>query len=339
MKPDWQFSRVISDGWKLTLSHKKLWLLGVALAVFASGSSCNSRNTFRQDKEEESGSQEQVLGAFENNSLWGSVLGENVELENETLKAENAQKGEWEQIKDGATQDLLALGLLAAMLVGIMMVSWVLYTVAHAWFVGALIEGVAMADLKKEVYLEGASLLGWQKVKALLWVMYVPVLKVLSLMLVGVAVGVVVAIVGGANVLAIVILLLVVAIGVVKLILITFAQTWAYRFLIEKSKSNSEAFERGKAEIKGRIWKMWVLKLFHGVLWLLTSVILVLPLFVVVVGAIWFSDDNLSAWIGAGMVALLVLISLWPLANGILRVFEFATWHYAFKAISGRENE
>src|SRR5260221_289349 len=41
---EWSISKFYSDAWKLTLTHKKLWILGFAVAIYASGGMSQSNN-------------------------------------------------------------------------------------------------------------------------------------------------------------------------------------------------------------------------------------------------------------------------------------------------------
>lgn len=212
-KSNWSITNFYKQAWKITKENKKLWILGFAVALFASGGSNFNSSNFRESSQPESEEiQEQVLREqfdlteeelaemeetgmdLEQQMLLLQEAGADLEeLQNEDLglnseefpAAVMSQLGALNETTDKLGQFVAGLkqvnqevyALLSIQIFIMVAIGFVLAWVASAWSRAALIKGVSVAAAKETVNLAEISTAALKRIKSVIYLDIVPGLK------------------------------------------------------------------------------------------------------------------------------------------------------------------
>lgn len=341
-KSGWSISKFYSDAWKLTMTHKKLWILGFAVAIFASGGMSRSSN-FHNSQTSSSSSSTSTTQTQQIVKPVGSPLpqapGKPVAVFKMTElgvaappdKVFNDVVHSMEQIP------AWAYVMLAIEVIIFIVIAVVLSFVARGWAKGALILGVRDAVEKDVVDLASASRAAMGRIPSMIWLSIVPALLFIVAFIVGtIVIFFVSAISPVIGMIAGIVGIFAAAYYWIRIIV---AEILAERYCVRDSLSGRDAFDKGYATAKGHLWKsgrLGILNTIAGTIGVLLPISLViLPIF----AGIFLAKISLIPFILA-TTAFLFMVFVWSaLFNGMWKVFTYTTWYFAFKYMDTYETD
>jgi len=316
LKPNWNLGDIYRQSWELTKTHKKLWILGLAVSVLvttASSSNSSSRNNTQKNTSKPPTEASQSLKVFSQRFI-GTVT---------------------PNLKDVPLATYPLIGLEFTALVAI---SIIISLTASAWSRAALMLGCSQALMTGETELISISKHARRQVKTVLRIDYLPWLKPLGILLIAALIG----LIGALFKLPIILplaMIVAVIIFIVRAFYIIVAQVWAYRFAVLNADTYPYAMELGAQTATGNVGKMLLLGLINALVSGLISLIIFLPFgsasAITVFMAINKPDTGsiLSAAITV-ILSILVAKPLFGAKAAVMTVFSYFTWHLSFKALA-----
>ncbi len=313
---DWSISTFYSKAWALTKENKKLWILGLAVTIFASGGSSNNFNfgdMFDSGSEDKSSQYEEEVGFLptpveaqtKDYTLDSSISEETTEnpeslvlldAEFNLLNLDESMDSEAGQEDFEGSEEFSiffnALGqsmqnvfknlpLWIYPLFAIEMIIFIIYAVifgffASSWSVAALIKGIARADQDADWSLTEVSQSSIKHVKSLIWLSIVPTIAIVVFS------ALVMAVVG----IAIAIFkewgLLTMFVAAIGLVYVWFrylvALTWAIRHCVLEEMRGMESIKKGWTTASKTIFKTFRLGIANTIVSMLVSIVVFLPL-------------------------------------------------------------
>lgn len=335
------YGAIIKRSWDLTWKKRWLWVYGLVLAAFASGSSFSNFNSFRNSGSSSSSTKSQIPADLPQQGA--KVMGGATNA----LASWMAHVSPWMWV-------LLVFAVLVSILVYVLIV-WVL----SAWAKGALISGLDDADKDKEVNLLTTSPKGLSNAKNLI---------ILSLISFGISflvlisamgifgIGLLVFSVSGLSALA-VIWGIIVGIAafltiVVAMVLIGMLGVYADRLIVLHHYSPWQAWKKGLSLSKNNFLATALMGLINAVLGcgigclsLVLMGLLIVPVLVIFIPLLAVGGI-LAAGPGAVVAAvfglLLFIFAATYISVGvraIMVVFNYATWNQLFRKVMEDEHE
>jgi hypothetical protein len=349
----WSVKEFHRKAWHVTKTYKQLWLLGLAVMVFAGGGSnsnigdsFNNSNEFDSDQQVEA----QVKTPMQNTDDTVFRLDDALEAQESDVSFTNIEEEMTESetvdtvqpFLDFATQALSktapVAGLMAILsVIGYIVIGVMIYVVGHGWSKAALILGVADAVEDKNPDISKASVRGLHYVKTVFlvglipWIFFVLAILggvILAAIVVGIAQnGVVGVIVGVAS-----------FVGVVIGLIMTFSTVeLGMREGVLHSTGTRKAISRGW-EITKKFWgKSFWLFLRNGIIELAILLALFIPGIIALIDPV-IKLESLSAtpnWqdFAPGVVLLFVAMIAYFFFKTVYNVFTFTTWHLAHSVL------
>lgn len=353
-KSGWSIGDFYNQAWDLTWNNKKLWILGLAVSIYAAGGGGggggNSFDTNSlQNLQNNQPQQQQELPESPYSNLTDDEGAQELAESPEAVSPEAVlqEKNDtvmamFQPFLDGFNQvpgSVLALLVLEGIVIGFAAIALSFFLAA--WSQGALIQGVADAADEKKINLFTISSHAITRAKSMVWLMIVPGLKFfLTVLVLAIGGAIVLAIVGSVVPDASPILVLVGIAAVIwffyAVIRLAVALIYAARYCVLENLSGSEAFAAGDVLAKGNLWKTIRLGAANGIMAMLIGVIIMIP--IIGVGAATVMRDlfreSVTAWtfVPVGLTAMVAMPAMF-LVGGIIKVFVFSTWHFAYQAL------
>ncbi len=348
-KSSWSIWGFYKKSWKLAWTHKKLWILGVAVMVFTSGSGNSGSRSKNRDEDRKD--RYQVEASVTSPATESSTLSEE-ELES-FFKAAGLENGEMTKrldpfaqpplssLKAGFTQvPLFIKGLAIIEVIGLFIALVVFGTISSTWALSALMTGVLAASRDKLGTLAEVTRESFKHLKPLIWVAIVPTLVFMLLFVIvmavfGVTLGILVNIVPIIGILSTIAFIV---FGVFAILRFIAAQIWATRFVVNDNLSGAEAFKQGNALGKHTYWKILRLGTANLIVALLIFGLIFAPALILGVRELSTEVVNQARLLPA-IILFVLALPLSALATAIYHVFSFATFQYAFDSVSHMKEE
>lgn len=342
-KNEWSIWSFYRKAWKITWKHKKLWVLGFAVAIYASGGSYRS-NSFPKNNSQKSTTPTSVSRT----QTTPKITTAPAPSPTSTFKPGpvgilNVAPASGENSSDPLS--LIVLGITSVplpfyILFGVEVLAFFIFAiilrfVTMGWAKAALILGVRDAVEKNTVDLTAAAQQALGRIKSMIWVDLVPWLLVL-LAVIG---GTIATFIVGAVFPPVAILLGIVLtiFGAYVFIRVALASIFAERYVALDKMSGKAAFEKAYAFVKGNLWKTGRL----GVANVLTAAIAsALAIFFLVILAVVFAlpfilTKQVNFYLLAAILPILLLvISVLSILNCVLKVFSYTTWYFALQYVN-----
>ena len=307
------FGRIYRRSLEITLRHKALWVVGMALVAF-SGGGFNFFQSFRN------------IGDFSGSF---SLPGSQTTTAGFNLQPFFNKLGQVFAGVSSITWILLVLAIILALVVG-----FALSLIARSWAKGALIAGIDAAYQSQEVTLRQSSERGIQSLRNILWLNIVPWL--LYAFLIFLTAGILVFLIKFVAPLAIALGLVAGILALLAYFALAATQIWAERVVVIEGRGAREAFFEGWRLAKTHILKMLTLGFLNTLISCCLGCVIMsvfFPVLTFLVGL--FAISPALGWVfllpllGVG----LPLIFLSILFNGIYRVFNYSTWNLLYRQI------
>jgi len=369
-KTEWSILDFYSRAWEVTKKHKKLWIVGFALTIFAAGGSGNPNFNLPDNFGKSAPETEEIApAAMEQkvsiNEAQKVVVAESVinsQLESQTqsevpveFQALAAQINNWvpkfKWFADLFTKVISQVSPLTVTLLVLEIIAFFIYSIIYMFIARNWAKGLMMAALDqafkgaKEINLGEASQTAVKRVGSMIWLEIVPSLIFVFLS--------VLAIIGGAIVFGLIslvvsessyILILGLIVGTILfiyfLIQLLVRLTWANWHCILSDLAGGEAFSQAKLTTKGTKSKVIRLGFVNTLVKTIVALIVLSPL--VIEGFSLFSkfESNQLVWQGLARIGVTAFISIMILTiiNAILQVFVSAAWYQAYKTVTNKQS-
>lgn len=367
--PTWGIWQFYDQAWKLTLKNKKLWILGLAVAVFSSGGSSNYSNSSSNSLDSETKEERQVTASPTPNMVTTSatvqlspqptlpptltddgkltplnlpnptqnpLVAEEKAVQTETPKEKAPPSLAEQKIWKGLQAvPIPVYALLAVQILGLFVYSFVVLLIAHGWSKSALILGVNDARHNKAIDLTKISLGAIRYIKSTLWVSFIPPLMAVGVAIVGMIISMLVA--AFIPIVGFLAVLVAIFAGVYYLTKLGAAMIWAHREVVLQNLGGPQAFKSGWQLAKGNLWKVLKLSLANSLAVGAFSVMLWIPVIMLAAGG-FISMANQETFsplhFVPAVIAFIALIPVQIMFNAASQVFLYATWHYGYEYVS-----
>ncbi len=321
---EWSISQFYKRAWKLTWQHKKLWILGFAVAIYASGGNSFQGN-FRLPSSSGSSEKTAVTSPTKTSVLppSGKTATSPTALPDKSI----------DHVMDGlkavspAVYVLLGIEVLAVF-IGI----FVLYFILVSWSKAALMIGVGEVVETDTLHLTEVAKAAIGRIKSLVWIAIVPgLLFFLSVFAVMIVLMLIIAFAGPIGVIGAIVLF---CAGIYFWFRLMVGIIYAERYCALEKLSGKEAFKKGYSASKGNIWKSLRLALANGLVSMFVPFLAVIPAIGFGVAAFWPLING--GHVQYALIVPFVLSAVFAMVfltvfGGVWQVFSYTTWHFAFQ--------
>lgn len=329
----WSIKDFYKKSWTLTLKHKKLWIIALALAVGSSGNGGGggSSSSVEEDSKEKTKQESSVDTTEQSDIIDGDSEKETEPQINqvETLFNNFIEK----DIK--TTPLLLTLTFLGVQLLILLVWSIAYSIILRSWATAALIRGVSDADTKDQVDLGQISKNAMSSIKSVAWITVVPGLYLTLIALFATAIIFAIMFIAKPSTLIMAIIILISVIALVYAGITIFLSTiWAIRYATLENKNGKDAFLLGHKTIKGNIGKMFSLGFVNALSSTLAGLVVIIPFGSVGIAAAIPAIQAQKFTLDLAITLAILFIAMIPtisITNAAMTVFKFSTWHYGFK--------
>ncbi|HEX7017583.1 MAG TPA: hypothetical protein VF209_01600 [Patescibacteria group bacterium] len=360
----WSISDFYNQSWDLTWQNKKLWILGLAVSLFASGgggggNSSFDASDFQQFQENQQQEQQLPESPYSDFEVVEEAGAHNGEIHGVDVEAQEDIRGpvgvglhamefgqKREEMLTPFVNGLKNVPLHVWAIIGLEFLMVVVGLIVFGlflgtWSQGALIQGIAQAAVDKKIELAAISSYAVTKVTSLIWISLIPLLKFIVLaLLIGaggaIALAFVNALADGLGFISVIAGIVAVCWFFYKLIRLAFAINYAFYYCVEENLSGQEAYDQAYALVDGNIWKSIRLALANAIVTGIVVFAVFLPVLGVGFGTVMrdLMNDSFTpmTFVPVGITFLLTIPAM-TLIQGILKVFTYSTWHYAFRAL------
>ncbi len=320
----WSIGRFYGQAWKLAWQHKVLWILGMAVVLYASGS--YRANTFSRPAQ--NSTQPQKVSALI--------------LSPSSLPAASAPPTAKDSpFVDAARQAATHVHPAVYVLLFIEITAFVIAVLVFrfvllGWSKSALIIGVHTAAEKKTINLTEIARAAMQRIRPMIFLNLVPVLLLLAIALI---VAIAFFLIAAVAKILIIPLVLVYLIGAVYLVFrLGSALIYAERYCALEKFSGKTALEKGDELAKGNLWKSGRLAILNWIVGLISQVlvtVLFLGAFVLPFGFLWIYLKSPLIVLLVPLAVIILMFALW--VSAFWKVFTYAAWHFAFRYLDDKK--
>jgi hypothetical protein len=354
--PDWSIKEFHRKAWHVTKTYKQLWLLGLAVMIFAGGSNMNFNNAFNEMENSKSDSQVEAQVKTKTSPAAEEIMRlddkliapEDVAEPFEEEVADPEEMAGFEEVESAAATffkeivtQIQPVGWLMTVfsIIGYVVIGIMIYVVGSGWSQAALILGVADASEDKSPNIAKVSVKGLQYVKTIFLVGLVPwVIFMFALMGIGLVAALVAGILQNGIVGLVVGLAFIIGLAI-SLIMVNATIALGSREGVLYSTGAKKAISRGW-EMSKLFWgKAFWLFLRNGLIEALIVAALFLPgIIAMIEPASRLGNKDVLAtmdWssFAPGAVLLLAAAVAYFFFKTVYNVFTFTTWHLAHNVL------